>query len=261
MDYETIIYEKENNIALVTLNRPQSLNAISVKMAQELDQVFDEIDGDDTARVVILTGAGRAFSAGADIKEMMTPGQASIASLLAQGKPLPFFSKIENLGKPVIGAISGVAAGGGCELALACDLRIASTTATFGFGEIKIGVIPTGGGTIKMPRLIGITKAKEMLFLGDPIDAEEAYRVGLVNRVVPPESVLSEAKELAKTLSQRPPLALKAAKSCVNVGMQMALPAALAFEAKEGALLLNTEDQIEGMKAFVEKRQPIFKGK
>lgn len=210
---------------------------------------------------MIITGAGRAFSAGADIKEIMSPGAASLGTSLAKGKPLPFLNKIENLDKPVIGAINGLAIGGGCELALVCDLRIASTTAKFGFGEIKIGVIPAGGGTIRSPRLIGIAKAKEMLLFGDPIDAEEAYRVGLVNRVVPSESLIDEAKKWAKTLSQRPPLALKAVKSCVNVGMQMPLPEAIDFEAKEAAILINSEDRNEGMRAFLEKRQPVFKGK
>jgi len=261
MPYETIIYEKEDSIALITLNRPGSLNALNLKLAQELEQVADEVATDDSVRVMVITGAGRAFSAGADIKEVMSPGEASLGTWLAKGKPLPFFNKIENLDKPVIGAINGLAIGGGCELALACDLRIASTTANFGFGEIKIGVIPAGGGTVRSPRLIGIAKAKELLFFGDFIDADEAYRLGLVNKVVPPELLLEEAKKWAKTLSQRPPLALKAAKSCVNVGMQMSLPAAINFEAKEAAILLSTEDRTEGMKAFLEKREPVFKGR
>jgi len=261
MLYQTIIYEKEENIALITLNRPDSLNALNLKLAQELEQVADEIAADESVRVVIITGAGRAFSAGADIKEMMSPETASLGTQLAKGKPLTFFSKIENLDKPVIGAINGLAIGGGCELALVCDMRIASTAARFGFGEIKIGVIPAGGGTVRSPRLIGIAKAKEMLFFGDPIDAEEAYRLGLVNKVVPPESLLDEAKKWANTLSQRPPLALKAAKSCVNVGMQMPLSAAIDFEAREAAILFKTEDREEGMSAFLEKRQPAFRGK
>lgn len=261
MAYETIIYEKEDGVALITLNRPDSLNALNSKLAQELEQVTDEIATDESVRVVIITGAGRAFSAGADIKEMVSPGGASLGAALAKGKPLAFFLKIENLDKPVIGAINGLAIGGGCELAMVCDLRIASTTARFGFGEIKIGVIPAGGGTVKSPRFIGITKAKELLFFGDPIDAEEAYRLGLINKVVPPESLLDEAKKWAKTLSQRPPLAIAAVKSCVNVGMQMPLPAAIDFEAKQAAILVNSEDRLEGMKAFVEKRQPVFKGK
>lgn len=261
MPYQTIIYEKEDSIALITLNRPDSLNAINLKLAQELEQVIDEIAADDSARSVIITGAGRAFSAGADIKEMMSPGETSLGTQLARGKPLSFFNRIESLDKPVIGAINGLAIGGGCEIALVCDLRIASTAARFGFGEIKIGVIPAGGGTVRSPRLIGIAKAKELLFFGDPVDAEEAYRLGLVNKVVPPESLLDEAKKWARTLSQRPPLALKAVKSCVNVGMQMPLSAAIDFEAKEAAILVNSEDRQEGMRAFIEKRPPEFKGR
>lgn len=261
MPYQTILYKKEKSIALIILNRPDNLNAISLKLAKELEQIFDEIDNDNSVRVVILTGSGRAFSVGADIKEIMSPGQASLATWVARGKPLPFFNKIENLDKPVIGAINGLAIGGGCELALACDLRIASSTAKFGFGEIKIGTIPTGGGTVRAPRLIGIGKAKEMLFFGDPINAKEAYRLGLVNKIVPPKSLLSEAKKWANTLSHRPPLALKAIKSCVNVGMQMALTAAIDFEVKEAAFVNTTEDRNEGMQAYFEKRQPVFKGK
>lgn len=261
MLYETIIYEKEDGVVLITLNRPDSLNSLSAKLTQELERAADEITSDDTVRVVIITGAGRSFSAGADLKEVMSQAGASLAAGLAKGKPLTLFSRIENIDKPVIAAVNGLAIGGGCELALACDLRIASTAAKFGFGEIKIGVIPAGGGTVRSPRLIGIAKAKEMLFFGDPIDADEAYRVGLVNKVVPPESLLDEAKRWANTLAQRPPLALKAVKSCVNVGMQMPLTAAIDFEAKEAAILLKTEDSIEGIKSFIEKRQPVFKGK
>ena len=261
MPYETIIYVEEDNIALVTLNRPEMLNALNSKLAEELEQVAGEIGADDSIRVMIITGAGRAFSAGADIQELMSPGESFIGSQLVKGKPLTFFNRIEDLDKPVIGAINGLAIGGGCELALACDLRIASAEAKFGFGEIKIGLIPAGGGTVRSPRMIGIAKAKEMLFFGDPINADEAYRIGLVNKVVPLELLLDEAKKWAKTLAQRPPLALKAAKSCVNVGMQMPLLAALNFEVKEQAILFNTEDKNEGMRAFLEKRLPVFKGK
>jgi len=261
MSYETIIYEKGNGIGSITLNRPDSLNSLSFKLAKELEHISDEIASDDSVRVVIITGSGRAFSAGADLKEIMMQGEASLGTWLSKGEPLPFFGKIENLDKPVIAAINGLAIGGGCELALVCDLRIASSTAKFGFGEIKIGVIPAGGGTVRSPRIMGIAKAKEMLFFGDTIDAQEAYRLGLVNKVVAPESLLDEAKRWAQTLAQRPPLALKAAKSCVNVGMQMPLSAAVEFEAKQAATLLNTEDKNEGITSFLEKRQPVFKGK
>jgi enoyl-CoA hydratase len=261
MAYEDIIYEKQEGIILITLNRPDSLNTLSSRLARELTEVAAEINDDDSARVMIITGAGRAFSAGADLKEVMSQVGASLAGGLAQGKPISLFTAIAGIDKPVIAAINGLALGGGCELALACDLRIASTEATFGFAEIKIGAIPAGGGTIRSPRLIGPAKAKELLFFGDPISADEAYRIGLVNKVVPPESLLDEAKKWAKTLAVRPPLALKAAKACVDVGMQMSLPAAIEFEAREAAILTKTEDTAEGIKSFIEKRKPVFKGK
>lgn len=261
MAYEYIVYEKDEGTILITLNRPDSLNALNARLAQELIQVAEEITTDDSVRVLIITGAGRAFSAGADLKEVMSGAGASLAAGLAQGKPLLLFTSIASIDKPVIAAINGLALGGGCELALACDLRIASTTATFGFAEIKIGAIPGGGGTVRSPRIIGPAKAKELLFFGDPISADEAYRIGLVNKVVAPESLLDEAKKWAKTLAGRPPLALKAAKSCVDVGMQMPLSAAIEFEAREAAILTKTEDTAEGIKAFIEKRRPVFKGK
>jgi enoyl-CoA hydratase len=261
MAYEDIVYEKDDGTVLITLNRPDSLNALSARLAQELIQIADEIINDDSVRVLVITGAGRAFSAGADLKEVMSQAGASLAAGLAQGKPIPLFTAIAGIDKPIIAAVNGLALGGGCELALACDLRIASTAATFGFAEIKIGAIPAGGGTIRSPRLIGPAKAKELLFFGDPISADEAHRIGLVNKVVPPESLLDEAKKWAKTLAGRPPLALRAAKSCVDVGMQMSLPAAIEFEAREAAILTRTEDTIEGIKAFIEKRRPVFKGK
>jgi enoyl-CoA hydratase len=258
MSYGTIIHEKEGGIALVTLNRPDNLNTLNQRLFQELVQVTDEINEDDSVKVMIITGAGRAFSAGADIKEVVSKGGSLFSSKIT---PLSGFNRIAGLSKPLIGAINGLAIGGGCELALVCDLRIASNAAKFGFGEIKIGVIPGAGGTVRTPRLIGPVKAKELLLFGDPISADEAYRIGLINKVVAPESLLDEARKWAKALSLLPPLAVKAIKSCVDVGMQMPLPAALDFEAKEAALLFNTEDRIEGMKAFLEKRQPVFKGK
>ena len=256
MAYVTINYTKEENIGLITLNRPESLNAISLELDRELIKLLDEIGADDEVRIIIITGSPRAFSAGFDISDV-----SQLLSLFSEGKSLGCMNRMEELGKPIIGAINGIATGGGLELALACDLRIASDKALFGLGEVKLGVIPAAGGTQRLPRLIGATKAKELLFFGDPMDAQEAYRVGLVNKVVPADSLMAEAKAWAKTLSQRAPLAMKAGKAALNNGVQMSLPLALNYEAKQAALIFNSEDREEGIKAFFEKRQPVFKGR
>jgi len=258
MSYQTIIFQREDNFALLTLNRPESLNALNSQLMDELEKAADEIAVDNSIRSVLITGSGRAFSAGADLKELMSPESASLQKQLAEGK---FINKIEGLEKPVIAAINGLAVGVGCELALACDLRIAATTAVLGLAEIKIGIIPACGGTARLPRLLGPAKAKEMLFFGDSIEANEAFRIGLINKIVQPESLLEEAKKWAKELSKRPPLALRATKLCVNAGMQMPLSRAINLEAKEASVLFNSEDRAEGMKAFLEKRPPVFKGK
>ncbi len=257
MKYETILYEKQNGVRVVTLNRPERLNAINFQLAYELYNVLDEIDEDEGARAVILTGAGRGFCAGADIKEMADPN----AKRLPVGMRYTFFNKLEDLGKPVIAAINGPCNGGGLEIALCCDFRIASETANFGFGEVKLGVIPAGGGTARLPRLIGPAKAKEFLYFGNRIDAQQAYQVGLVNKIVPLENLMTEAKNWAAELAERPPLSLKMLKYCVNLGMQMDLLSAIDYESKCAGILRNTEDHVEGVRAFVEKRKPVFKGR
>lgn len=273
MKYETIEHKVEDNgTAWVVLNRPYCLNSINMRMFEELQHVFDAIASRGDIRVVILTGGEGAFCAGADVRDVGTPADSHLATLVANtSMPMlpavmsrlnfsPMVEGIANLAQPVIAAISGPAVGGGCELALACDLRIASTTATFGLGEINIGVIPMAGGTQRLPRQIGVAKAKEMLFFGKLMDAEEAYRVGLANKVVPIKSLMEEANNWAKRLALMPPLALKAVKSSVNYGMEMSLPAGLVYELREGMLLMGTDDRVEGMKAFAEKRKPVFKG-
>lgn len=261
MGYETLLYEKEEAIAVVTLNRPDRLNALSFKLREELMAVFEEMEKDDDVKVVILTGGKKAFSAGADIKERAGMQATQPQVYFNQQKTHRFYCMIENFEKPVIAAISGVAVGGGCELAMVCDLRIASETAQFGVPEVKIGVIPAAGGTQRLPRLIGVTKAKELLYTGDFIDAGEALRLNLVNRVVSVDSLMDEAKALAKKLAANPPLSVKFAKRAVNAGMQMDLASALDYEAHCAALLSVSEDRIEGFRAFTEKRKPNFKGK
>lgn len=261
MSYETLIYEKEGGMSIVTLNRPDQLNSLNIRLKEEISQLFHEIEKDPDIKVVILTGGMKAFCAGSDIKERLTFKMTATEFYLFQQKTHECFGRIENLGIPVIAAISGLAVGGGCELALVCDLRIASETSRFGLPEVKIGMIPAGGGTQRLTRLIGITKAKEMLFTGDLIDAQEAYRLGLVNKVVPVDRLLEETKGVARKLSERPPLAIKLAKRAVQIGVQLDLTSALEYEALCASVLSVSEDFDEGLKAFSEKRKPVFKGR
>ncbi len=257
MSYQTILLEKEEGLRIITLNRPDRLNAINYDLAFDLERATAEIEEDEGGKVVILTGAGRGFCAGADIKEMADPN----AKKLPIGRRYTFFNKLEDLGKPVIAAINGACNGGGLEIALCCDFRIASEAANFGLGEVKLGVIPAGGGTARLPRLIGPGRAKEFLYFGNRIDAQEAFRIGLVNKVVSPASLMAEAKKWAVELAERPPLSLKMLKYLVNLGMQMDLLGAIDYEAKCAAVLMNSEDRLEGIRAFVEKRKPVFKGR
>jgi enoyl-CoA hydratase len=258
MAYNTIIYEKSDRIGTITFNRPGSMNALSTELIKELEHVLTEIDNDDEVKVVILAGSDNYFVAGADIKELgriITPKDAH--RFLKTGQPV--FNHIEDLDKPVIAAICGLALGGGCELALACDLRIAAENATFGQPEIKIGVIPGGGGTQRLPRIVGVTKAKELLYTGDFIDAQEAYRIGLINNIVPAASLMEETRKMALKIAKQPGEALKATKLAVNGGLNMDIKSAVAYEARCFEALFSTEDQKEGVSAFIEKRKPEFK--
>jgi enoyl-CoA hydratase len=259
MEFETIIYSKQDRIGTIQLNRPRSLNALNAQLLGELKAVVADIEQDPEVGVVIITGHQKFFAAGADIKEISgldSPVKAHAFVTVAQST----FNSIESLSKPVIAAVSGLALGGGCELALACDIRLAADNARFGQPEIKIGVIPGGGGTQRLPRIIGLGRAKELLFTGEPINAAEAYRVGLVNRVLPVDELMEAAVQLAQTLLKQPPFALGMTKMAVNDGANMDLASALAHEARCFALLFGTKDQKEGMAAFIEKRPPDFKG-
>jgi enoyl-CoA hydratase len=256
----TVSYLKEGTLGVVTLNRPRSLNALNAELMKELGALLDEIGSDKQILTLIITGGPKSFCVGADISEIgliQTPAQAHGFAEIAQ----KLFLQVETLPQPVIAAISGPAVGGGCEIALACDLRIAAENAVFGLPEIKIGVMPGGGGTQRLPRLVGMGRAKEMIYLGDSIDAAEAYRIGLVNRVVPPEKLMEESRAMASKLATRPPLALKMCKRVVNDGMTMDARSALAYESRCFEILFSTEDQKEGMGAFSEKRKPVFRGK
>lgn len=260
MAFNTITYEKSDGIAVVTLNRPKSLNALCDELIAELDTVFAQIGEDPDVAAVIVTGSAKAFAAGADIKEIIQIASPVVAHEFGY-RIHTAFNRIEGCPKPVIAAIAGFALGGGCELALSCDIRIAADNAVLGLPEIKLGVIPGGGGTQRLPRLIGVGRAKELLYTGDSIDAQEAYRIGLVNKVVPRDSLMDEARKLALKLIKQPAFALKIIKLAVNEGINMDLYSALRHESRCFEILFSTEDQKEGMQAFVEKREPNFKGR
>lgn len=258
--YQTIIVQKEDQVVTITLNRPERLNAISDQLRQELKSVVDDMEIDDDIRVIILTGSGdRAFCVGNDIKESAEQDifQRRESSKITND----LINKLEGIPKPVIAAINGYALGGGCELALGCDLIIAAENSSFGLPEINIASIPGAGGTQRLPRLVGKLKAKELMFTGERISAQEALRIGLVNRVVPKEELLNVAKELADTLAKKPPLSLMQIKHLVNRGMEMPLSSALDFAREAYTLTFVSEDRKEGTRAFAEKREPQFKGR
>lgn len=260
MPFENILLEKQGSVAIVTINRPKALNALNADTLQELDQVFTDLAADDSVTAVVLTGAGeKAFVAGADISFMkdLTAVEGREFGLLGQA----VFNKIENLPQPVIAAINGFALGGGCEIAMACDFRYASENAKFGQPEVSLGVPPGFAGTQRLPRLVGKGRAKELLYTGDMIDAQEAYRIGLVNKVFAPEELLGAAIKTAQKISSKGQIAIRLTKSAVNQGLEMDAARGMAYEAEVFGLAFATEDQKEGMAAFLEKRKAEFKGK
>lgn len=259
MAYETILVNVEEGIATVTLNRPKVLNALNNQVFNDLADAALALGADDSVRVVIITGGNKVFAAGADIGQMASATAVDVST--GDRPSLRAFHLIESMPKPVIAAISGYALGGGCELALVADVRIAADNAQLGLPEIKLGILPGGGGTQRLPRLIGSGRAKELIFSGDFINAEEAWRIGLVNKVVPADQLFEEALKMAKRFAARGAVALNMAKSAVNEGLRMDLEAGLQYEHKCFSLLFATEDQKEGMKAFIEKRPAKFQGK
>jgi len=257
--YQSIIYQKEGAVAVIQINRPQKKNSLNTELRHELEEVFKEIANDRSIRAVVLTGGEEIFCAGADISEI--EGTASAEDAYTHAREFQIlFDQLETLPQPVVAAVSGYALGGGCELALACDFRIASETARFGLPEIKIGAFPGGGGTQRLPRLIGITKAKEMILLGDPINAQDALSAGVVTKVVAKENLLSEARQLAAKLAALPRLALQASKMLINKSQEMDLTSGLEMEARTFGGIAHTHDLAEGTKAFMEKRKPNFTG-
>ena len=256
MSEEPILVEIKDGVCWITLNRPDKLNSIDSETMRRLYEVLDEVEDDQRVRCVVIRGSGRAFSAGADVDELMklTPEEAEEISRRGHETMV----KIYSMPKPVIAAINGYALGGGCELASACDIRIASEKARFGQPEIKLGIIPGWGGTQLLARLIGVGRAMELILTGRIIDAEEAYKIGLVNKVVPHERLEEEVSELAKALASGAPIAMAEAKRLVNMGGP--LDRGLEEEAEAFGRLFATEDSKEGFKAFKEKRTPSFKG-
>ncbi len=260
MTYRNLLFEKEDSIGLLTINRPQVLNALNRETMTEISQVVGKIATDPEVAVLIITGAGeKSFVAGADISEMRTLSalEGRAWSKFSQAT----FNAIENLPQPVIAAVNGYALGGGCELAMSCDIRIASDKAKFGQPEVLLGVVAAFAGTQRLPRLVGKGRAKELLFTGDQIDAAEACRIGLVNKVVPAGELLTAAKALAAKIISRGPVAVQLCKAAVNEGLDMDLESAQAYEAEVFGLCFATADQKEGMNAFVEKRPAKFTGK
>jgi enoyl-CoA hydratase len=258
--YKTIAYEKKENVGLLTINRPEKMNAISQELTAELSKLLDKIENDDELRVLVITGAGdKAFVAGADIKELVDR-DARLGRRVSRERQ-EIFSRIENLHVPVIAAVNGYALGGGLELALACSIRICSEKAQFGAPEVKLGIIPGDGGTQRLPRLVGQGRAMEMIIIGDFIDAQEAHRIGLVNKVFLPDKLKEEAMKLAQKIASRPPLAVRYAKEAVNRSQEGDSASGFALESYLHALSCTTEDKKEGVSAFLEKRKGKFKGK
>ena len=260
MSYKNLLYEKEDGIGIVTINRPEVLNLLNIEVFAELYKLFQEIEDAPDVRVVILTGSGeKAFIAGVDVSEMKDKNSVEIEDFVAIARKTG--DRIFTLSKPVIAAINGFALGGGWEMAMNCDLLIASKNAKFGQPEINLGIVPGGGSMQKLTRTIGMTRAKELIYTGDIIDADTALSLGLVNKVVPPESLMTEAKALARKLLSRSSVALSFAKKAINSGTGMSLTAGIDLDETFFARCFDTEDQKEGMKAFLEKRKPQFRNR
>ncbi len=256
LEYKNIKLEKQNHICILTINRPKALNALNSEVLHEINQGIDEVNNDENAYVLIVTGEGKAFVAGADIAEMKdkTPEQARKFAELG----LAIFRKIELMEKPVIAAINGFALGGGCELSLSCDMRIASVKAKFGQPEVGLGIIPGFAGTQRLSRLVGTGKAKELIYTADIINAEEAEKIGLVNKVVAPEELMNEAMILAEKIVSKAQAAIRYSKIAINKGFETDIDTGITIENNLFSLCFATEDQTEGMSAFLEKRKPNF---
>ena len=258
MQYQNIVFEQEEHLATITINRPESRNSLDFETFSELRDVTHKIDQNNDIRAVIILGAGeKAFASGADIRSLK---QRTPQDVLKGNAP-ETLREIENLNKPMIAAIDGFALGGGCELAMACDIRIATRNSKLGQPEVNLGIIPGAGGTQRLPRIVGVAKAKELIYTGEVIDADEAYRIGLVNRVVyDSEELLNVTREITDKISQKGPVAVSLSKQAINQGVENGQNAGLEFEKHAQSIAFCTKDKNEGIDAFLEKRKPEFKG-
>ena len=261
MTFSTLLLDVgADGIGLVTVNRPDKLNALNATVIAEFATLLHQVDGDDAVRGLIVTGAGpKAFVAGADIGELVAVDREQGIEMARRGSRV--FRQIEQLGKPVIAAVNGFALGGGCELAMACHVRLAAANARFGLPEVKLGLIPGFGGTVRLPRLVGRGRALELLLTGGMIDAAEAARIGLVNRVVPAEVLLDEARALLRTMLAQGPVAIRLCLQSVDGGLDLPVDEALEAEATHFGAACASDDKGEGTRAFLEKRPPVFRGR
>ncbi|MFZ5944482.1 MAG: enoyl-CoA hydratase-related protein [Bacillota bacterium] len=258
-DYNNILIIISEGILTLTINRPKALNALNTETLIEIRDAVKAAANNEEVQALIITGAGeKAFVAGADIAQMKDLNVLDGRNMTILGQEV--FTEIENLPKPVIAAVNGFALGGGCEIAMACDIRIASEKAKFGQPEVNLGIIPGYGGTQRLPRLIGKGKAKYYIFTGEMMTAEQAFQFGLVDKVVAPEELINKAKEVAKTIMSKAPVAVMMAKKAINNGLDMDLDSGIAYEAEAYTTTFSTQDRVEGMTAFVEKRKPNFTG-
>jgi enoyl-CoA hydratase len=250
-----ILEKKDDGIAQITFNRPEAYNALNIQTRAEFTEAMNDVTNDDSVKVIVLTGAGKSFIAGSDIKEMQATTPIMAHNIVRLGEI------IENCPKPVIAKINGFALGGGCEVAMACDILVAHEKAKFGQPEINLGIIPGGGGTQRLARLVGMAKAKELIYTGDMIKADEAERIGLINKVVPIDELDACVQEIAVKIAKKSIIAVKLCKAAINRGAQVGLESGLKYERELYSISLTTEDKQEGVAAFVEKREANFKGK
>lgn len=259
MEFKHLVIEKENKVGVLRINRPEAMNSLNTEVLEELLMAVEQVKNDQDIFVLVITGEGKAFVAGADISEMSTMDPVQARSFAEAG--LKVFREIESMEKPVVAAVNGFALGGGCELAMACDIRIASTKAKFGQPEVGLGVTPGFGGTVRLSRLVGPAKAKELIYTGNIIKADEALGIGLVNSVSEPEELMGAAMEMANKISSNAQLAVRYSKQSINRSFETDVETAMEIERNLFGLCFSTEDQKEGMKAFGEKRKPDFKVK